>query len=73
MDKPLDGLPRHNSETALQECAAAISSLLADGTLEAEQACFLPLSPDNLPVIGKVPGISGVYIASGGSCPTFLA
>ena len=42
-----------------------MSSALADGTLLAQQACFLPTSPDGLPVLGKIPGIEGAYIASG--------
>lgn len=51
----------------LQEAGAAMSSALAEGTLEAQQACFLPTSPDGLPVLGKIPGIEGAYIASGAS------
>lgn len=42
-----------------------MSSALAEGTVEAQQACYLPVSPDGLPVLGRVPGIEGAYIASG--------
>ncbi len=48
-----------------------MSSALADGTLLAQQACFLPTSPDDLPVLGKIPGIEGAYIASG-ACTQLL-
>ncbi len=48
-----------------QEAGGAISSALAEGTLDAQQACFLPTSPDGLPVLGRIPGIDGAYIASG--------
>ncbi len=42
-----------------------MSSALAEGTLEAQQACFLPTSPDGLPILGSIPGMKGAYIASG--------
>ena len=44
---------------------ASLSSALADATVEAEQACYLPVSGDSMPVIGKVPGVQGCYMASG--------
>ncbi|KAL3161921.1 hypothetical protein ABBQ38_009005 [Trebouxia sp. C0009 RCD-2024] len=52
----------------LKEVARSVSSKLADAPLEVGQSCFLPLSPDGLPVMGKVPGVQGAYIASGHSC-----
>ena len=50
---------------APQEVGAAISSALAGAMVEAEQACYLPVSGDSMPVIGKVPGVQGCYMASG--------
>ncbi|KAK9904744.1 hypothetical protein WJX75_001711 [Coccomyxa subellipsoidea] len=67
-DDPLSISPRADAMTALREAGGLISSALAEGTLEAQQACFLPTSPDGLPVLGRVPGIEGAYIASGHSC-----
>lgn len=32
------------------------------------QACYLPTTPDGLPLIGEVPGLSGVFLATGHSC-----
>ena len=32
------------------------------------QACYLPWSNDNVPVIGPVPGHSGAYVAAGHGC-----
>lgn len=52
----------------LKEVARSVSSKLAEATLEVGQSCFLPISPDGLPVMGKVPGVQGAYIASGHSC-----
>lgn len=49
----------------LKEVARSVSSKLADAPLEVGQSCFLPLSPDGLPVMGRVPGVQGAYIASG--------
>ena len=42
-----------------------MSSLIAGGTVERSQACFLPQSQDGVPVIGKIPSVEGAYIASG--------
>ncbi len=34
-----------------------------------EQACLLPTSPDNAPLVGKVPGgVQGLYVAAGHGC-----
>lgn len=49
----------------MQEAGAAVSSLLADGKVVKSQACYLPLSPDGVPVIGRVPGAAGAFIAAG--------
>ena len=49
----------------LKEVACSVSSKLADAPLEVGQSCFLPISPDGLPVMGKIPGVQGAYIASG--------
>jgi len=32
------------------------------------QACMRPCTPDGLPVMGKVPGIEGVYLSTGHNC-----
>lgn len=33
-----------------------------------QQACYLPISPDGIPMIGPVPGVDGAFIATGHSC-----
>lgn len=45
-----------------------LSSNLAAATVVAEQACLLPTSPDNTPMVGAVPGVSGLYVAAGHGC-----
>lgn len=49
----------------LKEVARSVSSKLAEAPLEVGQSCYLPVSEDGLPVMGKVPGVQGAYIASG--------
>ncbi|WIA13222.1 hypothetical protein OEZ85_006814 [Tetradesmus obliquus] len=48
--------------------AGSLASSLSDAAVEAEQACYLPMSSDGLPVIGRLPGVQGVYVATGHSC-----
>ena len=48
--------------------AASLSSSLASAAVEVQQACYLPMPPDGLPLVGQVPGLAGVYVATGHSC-----
>lgn len=50
--------------------AGNVSSHLVEGEarVKAEQACFLPCTDDELPIIGEVPGVKGCYVATGHSC-----
>jgi glycine/D-amino acid oxidase-like deaminating enzyme len=41
------------SHSVLQGVAGSLASCLSDAAAEAEQACYLPLSSDGLPVIGR--------------------
>ncbi|CAL8109020.1 unnamed protein product [Calicophoron daubneyi] len=52
----------------LREVVSKIAPCLEDAEVISEHACFLPLSPDGIPVIGPVPGMKGVYIGTGHSC-----
>ncbi|CAK9320417.1 unnamed protein product [Citrullus colocynthis] len=58
------------SISVLKRVAKTVSSRLGEGEaeLKAEQACFLPCTDDDLPVIGKLPAVSGYYVATGHSC-----
>lgn len=62
--------PKGESIETLKRIAETVSSLLSVGstTVEAEQACFLPCTPDSQPVIGQVPNVKGLYVATGHSC-----
>jgi len=36
--------------------------------VERKQACFLPISNDDIPIIGAIPGVEGAFIATAHSC-----
>ena len=52
----------------ISDTCGALSTELADAPVIAEQACHLPVSPDGLPVIGRVPRVAGAFVATGHSC-----
>lgn len=52
----------------LRDIAYSTCSNLESSELLAEQACFLPLSPDGVPVIGRIGNVEGAFIATGHSC-----
>ncbi|KAJ8568900.1 hypothetical protein K7X08_032597 [Anisodus acutangulus] len=58
------------SINVLKRVAASVSTHLAEGeaAVKTEQACILPCSEDDVPIIGEVPGIKGCYVATGHSC-----
>ncbi len=41
---------------------------LPQAPVESSQSCYLPCAPDSLPVIGPVPGVEGVLLATGHTC-----
>ena len=67
-EKPEDVTTKDSASQGLETIARAVSSHLQKATVLLRQACFLPTSPDGLPVIGKIPDSEGIYIASGHSC-----
>ena len=52
----------------IKAIAGKFSSALEKCEIERRQACFLPTSPDGMPVIGAVPSVEGAFIAAGHSC-----
>jgi glycine/D-amino acid oxidase-like deaminating enzyme len=57
--------PRSDEVDRLQAIGERLSPLLRPDKIIARQACFRPLTQDGLPLIGKVPGGEGVYVATG--------
>jgi glycine/D-amino acid oxidase-like deaminating enzyme len=49
----------------LQSIAERLSPLFRSERIIARQACFRPVTQDGLPLIGKVVGAKGAYVASG--------
>ena len=51
----------------LQVMCSELSPALAAARILARQACYRPITPDGLPLIGPVAGVEGAYIATGHS------
>jgi glycine/D-amino acid oxidase-like deaminating enzyme len=49
----------------LAGAAGRVSTALAAATITRRQACYRPVTDDNLPLIGRVPGLAGAYVATG--------
>ena len=57
--------PSPNSCEKLQELAASVSSHLKGAKLLHKQACYIPCSPDGIPIIGKLPFYKEAYVGTG--------
>lgn len=71
-EAPLPIDPRHvvpddGAIDRLKALCARISPVLAGSRVIAGQACFRPVTQDGLPLIGRVPGARGAYVATGHS------
>ena len=49
----------------LKALCVRMSPVLARAPVLASQACYRPVTPDGLPLIGAVPGARGAYVATG--------
>jgi glycine/D-amino acid oxidase-like deaminating enzyme len=49
----------------LARAAGRVSTALAGARITRRQACYRPVTDDNLPLIGGVPGLAGAYVAAG--------
>ena len=67
-DNPKDIVPSENACKRLRNAASELSSTLKEAHLVKEQACYLPMSPDNQPIISKIPNYEGAFIATGHGC-----
>ena len=61
---------RSDVTARLASSMAKVSSELGESQsrVELEQACHLPSVPDGVPMLGKVPGAPGAFVATGGGC-----
>jgi glycine/D-amino acid oxidase-like deaminating enzyme len=62
---PADVAPDPGAIERLQAICSDISPALAAANVLARQACFRPIARDGLPLIGRVAGIAGAYVATG--------
>ncbi len=49
----------------LARAAGRVSTALAGARVTRRQACYRPVTDDNLPLIGRIPGVAGAYVATG--------
>jgi glycine/D-amino acid oxidase-like deaminating enzyme len=49
----------------LARAAGCVSAALAAATITRRQACYRPVTEDGLPLIGRVPGAAGAFVATG--------
>jgi glycine/D-amino acid oxidase-like deaminating enzyme len=64
---PADVSPDPEAIERLQRMCSELSPTLASAKILAQQACYRPVTRDGLPLIGRVPGVEGAYIATGHS------
>lgn len=59
--------PDPGAEQRLRAMAGMFAPALATAEVVATQACYRPVAPDGLPLIGRVRGLDGAYVATGHS------
>jgi glycine/D-amino acid oxidase-like deaminating enzyme len=64
---PADVVPDPGAITRLHAMCARLSSTLGAANVLARQACHRPVTEDGLPLIGRIPGLDGAYVATGHS------
>ena len=67
---PLDPADVSTDALAIEQLEAVcerVSPALSRDRIIARQACYRPVTQDGLPLIGKVPGVTGAYVATGHS------
>jgi glycine/D-amino acid oxidase-like deaminating enzyme len=63
------GFDRDPSDWAFRtlfEAAVGLMPSIVEASLLQQTACLRPVTPDDLPLVGAVPGWEGVYVATGG-------
>jgi glycine/D-amino acid oxidase-like deaminating enzyme len=55
------------AHTRLEALCRSLSPALASAPIRARQACFRPVTEDGVPLLGRVPGVEGAYVATGHS------
>jgi len=64
---PAEVAPDPGAMERLEAMCSRLSPALGEAKVLARQACFRPVTQDGLPLIGRVPGLQGAYVATGHS------
>ena len=64
---PAEVSPDPGAIERLERMCSAMSPVLASAKILARQACYRPVTRDGLPLIGRIPGVEGAYVATGHS------
>jgi glycine/D-amino acid oxidase-like deaminating enzyme len=64
---PVEVAPDPGAIERLEAMCADLSPVLAQSKIVARQACYRPVTRDGLPLIGRVSGVAGAYVATGHS------
>lgn len=62
---PASVMPEPGTIERLEVICERVSPAFARTRIVTRQACFRPVTQDGLPLIGKVPGVEGAYVATG--------
>jgi glycine/D-amino acid oxidase-like deaminating enzyme len=64
---PEEVTPDAGAIDRLRAMCSSLSPILGKAKVLASQACHRPVTQDSLPLIGRVPGVEGAYVATGHS------
>lgn len=64
---PAEVRPDRGAIERLERMCSDLSPTLASAKILARQACFRPITRDGLPLIGRIRGVEGAYVATGHS------
>jgi glycine/D-amino acid oxidase-like deaminating enzyme len=59
--------PDRGAIERLEHMCNVLSPVLAQAQILVRQACYRPITSDGMPLIGRIPGIGGAYVATGHS------
>lgn len=60
--------PRKEDVSVLVDFAEQVSEESRGAKSRTEQACYLPITPDGIPIIGAVPDVDNAFVAAGHGC-----
>ena len=61
-----DTTPTERAYRSLYDPAVRLMPALSEARLVKQTVCLRPIAPDDLPIVGRVPGWEGAYLATGG-------